>query len=308
MQPDPRRIPSLVSLVVLALAGGCSKSQDERRAPPNDSVAVGIPVEAGVVHQAVNPAKAPPYAGPSATVFGAVTITGDPAPVLNDIVATIPEECRSAVQVYGRLFREGQGRVVADALVAVTGYRGFVPARGPAVTLSADRCSFETRTIALTFGQRIDVKNQDDRANRTYIPKLLGARQDAMLVAIPKGDPVGVYPLNPGQYALVDSGFPFMRADVFALKYSTHDVTDLKGHYTIGGIPPGEVTVSAYLPAIEATAERRVTLAPNSSKRIDLTLRFDAAAYAAQTPKSPPTTDPSKEDSASTAGASAGKP
>ena len=273
--PEPGRIfkCSICAVALAAAAVGCDKSSRESK----DAVPVGIPVDAGIVKAVVDPAGAGPHSGPTATVFGTVTISGDPAPTLNDVIAQIPEECQSSKQYWGKLFREGKGRALADVLVAVTGYKGYVPAPGVAVPVSAERCKFDTRTIAVTFGQRIDVTSKDDR---TYIPNLIGANQQAMLVAIPKGEAVGVYPLRPGHYELADAGFPFMRADVFTLKYATHDVTDLKGHYTVGRIPPGTVTVSAFLPVTGATQQKKVTLAPNSSKRLDFTLAFDAAAYA----------------------------
>jgi hypothetical protein len=101
-----------------------------------------------------------------------------------------------------------------------------------------------------------------------------------MLVAVPDGDPVAVYPTDPGHFVLMDAGFNFMQADVFTLKYSTFDVTDIGGKYSIGRIPPGEVTVTAFLPATMQKVERRLTLKGNTSKRLDFELKFDAAAYA----------------------------
>ena len=235
--------PVLLLLLACGLSGGCKKEanpaatrQAIARATP-----VGVPVDAGVVIASVDPAGVAPYAGPVSTVFGTVTMTGDPPPRLDRVLESIPTQCQAAASVYGRLFREGKGRTVADVLVAVTGYRGYVPARAPAVRVKVDHCAWESRTIALSFGQRIDIVNE---SSRTFIPKLLGSPQQAMLVAVPHGDPVPLYPLHPGRYVLSDAGFPFMRADVFVVKYSTHDVTDLDGRYSVGGIPPGEVTVT----------------------------------------------------------------
>ena len=190
------------------------------------------------------------------------------------MIAQIPMECQAAAPVYGTLFREGKGRAVADVMVAVTGYKGYVPARKPVRRVTVDHCAWESRTIALTFGQRIEIVNE---SKRTFIPKLLGSPQQAMLVSVPHGDPVAVYPVHPGRYVLSDAGFPFMQADVFVVKYSTHDVTGLDGRYSVGGVPPGEVTVTAFLPAIGAQASARVKLLPNASRRADLTLKFDAA-------------------------------
>jgi hypothetical protein len=265
-----------VLLLLLACGLSCSKKGDPaatRRAIAR-ATPVGVPVDAGVVIGAIDPAGVAPYSGPSATVFGTVTMTGDPPPRLEQVLAKIPMECESAASVYGRLFREGKGRAVADVMVAVTGYKGYVPAREPAHRVKVDHCAWESRTIAVTFGQRIEIVNE---SKRTFIPKLLGSPQQAMLVSVPHGDPVSVYPMHPGRYILADAGFPFMQAEVFVVKYSTHDVTDLDGRYSIGGVPPGEVTVTAFLPAIGAQATSRVKLLPNTSRRVDFTLKFDVS-------------------------------
>lgn len=272
-----RTLPTLlVLLVACGLTPACKKEDPAaKRQAIARATPVGVPVDAGVVIDAVNPAGAPPYAGPTATVFGTVTIAGDPPPRLDDVLSQIPAECQAAASVYGTLFREGQGRVVADAVVAVTGYKGYVPARGAVQRVKADHCAWEKRTLVVTFGQRIEVINE---SKRTFIPKLLGSPQQAMLVSVPQGDPVGIYPLQPGRYILADAGFPFMQADVFVVKYSTHDVTGLDGRYSIGGVPPGEVTVSAALPAAGAEATTKVQLLPNTSRRVDLVLKFDASS------------------------------
>jgi hypothetical protein len=56
-----------------------------------------------------------------------------------------------------------------------------------------------------------------------------------------------------GHYALIDGmGKKWMFADVFVLRYATHAVTELDGHFRISGIPVGKVKVSAYLPLLDA--------------------------------------------------------
>ncbi|MBN1607723.1 MAG: carboxypeptidase regulatory-like domain-containing protein [Polyangiaceae bacterium] len=283
-----------VPLLLLACGFGCGcRKQDpvQTRKAIVRATPVGVPVDAGVVIDAVNPAGVAPYAGPVAMVFGTVTMKGDPPPRLDRVLAKIPTQCEGAASVYGSLFREGKGRAVADAMVAVTGYKGYVPAREPSHRVKVDHCAWESRTVALSFGQRIEIINE---STRTYVPKLLGSPQQAMLVSVPHGDPVAVYPLHPGRYVLADAGFPFMQADVFVVKYSTHDVTDLGGHYSIGGVPPGEVTVTAFLPAIGAQASTKVKLLPNASRRVDLTLKFDASALKAAEPSDAGTAEAAK--------------
>src|SRR5262249_42947203 len=165
---------------------------------------------------------------------------------------------------YGKLFRVGQDGTVADVLVGVTGYSAFVPAREPAKKVTLRGCAASQRTIALTYGQRLEVMNVD--SVRTYMPYLDGGAAPAVLVAVPGGDPVRLYPQEVGHYLLRDElPKPWLTADVFALKYATLDVTRLDGRYQIAGIPAGKVRVSAFLPAIDRTVEKDVEIVPGEN-------------------------------------------
>src|SRR5262249_23090560 len=160
---------------------------------------------------------------------------------------------------YGKLFRVGQDGTVADVLVGVTGYSGFVPAREPAKKVTLRGCAASQRTIALTYGQRIEVSNVDTL--RPYMPYLDGGAAPAVLLAVRAGDAVRLYPQEVGHYLLRDElPKPWLTADVFALKYATLDVTGLDGRYQISGIPAGKVRVSAFLPAIERKVEKDIEI------------------------------------------------
>lgn len=235
-------------------------------------LAPSIPVPASKVEAIVNSGHRPPYAGPVGRVEGSVRVSGDAAPVSK---AKIPAECGDALATYGKLFREGPGRTVADAMVAVTEYDGFVPASSEVDSVGIRGCAFDTRTLALAYGQRIEVKNDDAQA---YLPTLLGANLPARLVAIPHGDPVKLYPTEPGHYALNDGmGRSWMYADVFVVKYATHAVTGLDGHYVVSGIPVGRVKVSAYLPAIDQHIDREVEVKADQTTKVDFVLPYKVA-------------------------------
>jgi hypothetical protein len=220
------------------------------------SVVVSIPAPPDKVAASVNPKSEAPYGGPTATLKGTIRIQGDPPA---DSGLTFPAECSDAAATYGKQFRVGPGGALADALVAVTGYQGYVPARAEAAKITVHRCAFARRTVAMMFGQRLEVANigQVD----SYMPYLDGAVSRATLVAIPGGEPVKLYPQQPGHYMLRDAlPKPFLTADVYVLAYGTTDVSELDGTYEIPGIPVGKVRVSAFLPAIDATTETDLEL------------------------------------------------
>ena len=244
---------------------------------PAAPVASGLPGSAEAVSRTVNPENEPIFAGPTGTVRGIVTISGDTAPVATAHVAQIKGACPEAREMYGHLFREGMMRSLADALVAVTGYSGYVPAAEDKRTVSARGCAFSTRTIAITFGQTIDVVSKDGEG---YAPSLLGSHMQAQLLALPGGVPSTLYPPQPGHYILTDSIKLFMLADVFVLKYATHDVTSLDGRYEIKGIPAGKARIDALLPGTELTVEKDIEIKAGETLELPLELHFDAKAHA----------------------------
>jgi hypothetical protein len=274
----------LVSVAVLLLQPGCrSKSTAKPDAPgPRASASVpqveARPAPSAEIQAALNPSKEPVYSGPIGTIRGVIRVSGDPSPELPEVKKAIPAgKCDDARAFYGTLFREGPGRELADVLVAVTGYKGYVEATGVSKQVQARGCAFESRTMALVFGQRLDVQN---RGPETFIPLLSGAKQAALLVAVPNGDPVKLFPSKVGEYELVDQTHDYAKAAVFVLKYPTVTVTKLDGKYEISGIPAGEVDVSALLPATRGTATQHVKVVAGEATTVDLTIPYSAAKAA----------------------------
>jgi hypothetical protein len=267
-----------------AAAGSASPPSAPGELPP---MASGIPVPAASVESTINPRHAPPFAGPTGTVEGVVRVSGDAAPKK---ALDIPFACGEAYATYGKAFREGNGRTLADVLVAITDYDGFVPPSSDVVPVTIHGCAYDTRTLALTYGQRVEVKNADP--SQFFLPSLLGAELPAQIVAVPRGDPVKLYPLKVGHYVLADGmNRNWMYADVFVLRYATHAVTGLDGRFRITGIPAGKVKVSAYLPAIDSalhpdvgsekpTAERQIEVKAGESTVADFVIPY-------KTPKRP---------------------
>jgi hypothetical protein len=265
---------------------------------PNDAgpISTGIPVPIAKIENVLNPRHLAPYAGPKGTVEGVVRVTGD-APPKRDL--SIPFDCGEAYATYGKVFREGNDRTLADAMVAVTGYEGYIPAAGDAYPISIHGCAYDRRTVVLTYGQRIEVTNRDPK--QSFLPQLEGTRTPAQLVAMPKGDAVKLYPLEVGHYALKEGmkGGAWMYADVFVVQYSTHAVTGLDGRYRISGIPAGKVKLSVYLPSIDvelhqetgaqaSSIEREVEIKDGETTQFDIEFPYKVPKPAPK-PKAPST-------------------
>jgi hypothetical protein len=289
-----RRFPNraILSCVLLLAVVGCkSKStaapEKEQTAPePSSSAAAALlqPIPSAYIEAALNPGHEKPYSGPIGSVRGVVHVAGDRAPDQPEVLAQIAkshDKCEAAPAFYGKLFREGPGRELADVLVAVTNYKGFVPPTGDVKVVTARGCAFESRTIAMTFGQRLEVKN---RGTEAVVPSLSGTTQAALVIAFPGGDSVKLFPPRPGEFLLQDQTHPFATAHVFVLKYPTMAVTGIDGTFEIKDIPVGDVVVSAYLPATQSRVSSPVTVVAGEAAKVDLTIQFDASKAAAPAP------------------------
>lgn len=250
------------------------------------------PLAPDVIAAQVNPDSLPVYAGPTGSVTGVVRITGAPPP-LRTITGAPPECAAEAQTFYGPLFRKGPGGELADAVVTVTGYSGFVPAAAPLVPVLSKGCVFSSRALALTLGQGISVSNENAFM---VFPELQGAPKSALLAAMPKGGPVDLYPPKLGLYALIDAGHPFMSAEVYTFLFPTKTVTDVAGRYRIDGIPAGKARLDALWSMEEPSTGQDIEVREGQVLQVDLTLTYTGQAAKevekAPAPPAPPETAP----------------
>ncbi len=271
----------------VASASGGGKSTGKKKDTQADSepskpsaqqareLALTLPSEERI-QSVVNPKKLKPYAGPTGAVRGVVTVTGDQAPELPKVVAKMDSNCRGAAAMFGKVFREGDGRTLADVLVAVTEYDGFVPSEGTDVVVPAQDCTYGTRTLTMTYGQRVVIEGKD---NRPYVPEILGQPLPAQLFVLPTSPRVAIAPKRPGQFKLVDSMRLFNVVELFVLPYPTTDVTELDGKFEIAGLPVGKAKINAFLPQTGVVVEKEIVIEEGKTLELDLELPFDKAAW-----------------------------
>lgn len=282
-----RRCAAAIFFSLLPACDGC---EDKRPSAPSDASQEATTVvtperDGAVVNQTtiptasvlavVNPFDAAPYDGPSGSIEGTVTVSGDPPPSSNLDFS----KCPSAEPIDGKLFRVGPNDALADAVVAVQAFpTQFIPEKNEAKTVHIEGCTYAERTITLTFGQRLDVKNDGDLI---IFPGLEPLTTPAMMAAPPHGDPVRFYPPKPGRYRLVDlGGRKYMTVDVFVSPHPMHATTDVKGHYRIDGIPVGKRQVQAHHPAIgdgpKATV-RDIDIVAGVVQKLDFVVKYSNA-------------------------------
>src|SRR5688572_18185093 len=257
--PAPSAAPQVTSTPNAPAPSASSEKTSEKPTAKEVRGVLATPVPQADIDKVVNHKGLTPYAGPTGAVRGVVRLTGDAAVEHADVLRAIAADCTAAKGTYGKTPREGQGRTVADVLVAVTGYDAFVPQKQAERIVKGVGCAWEARTIALMFGQTLRVAAGD---NRAYVPDLMGQKMPAQLFAMPGAEPVSLPPRKPGRFRLVDSMRLYSQADVFVVPYPTTAVTALDGTFEITGIPVGKVKVSALLPATMAVSEREIEVTP----------------------------------------------
>jgi hypothetical protein len=211
-------------------------------------------------------------------VRGTVTVSGDEPPTLQDVAAKIPDTCPRALEMQRKLFRQGLDRSLADVLITVTEYQGFVKPRSDAVRVDAKGCAFDANVTAMVYGQRLEVYSRD---NQPYMPRLIGVPSYTLRVAMPGGGPVPVFPPKPGRYLLAEETRDYMRSELYVLNYPTFDVTGLDGAFEITGIPAGKVKVTAFWPALGKVSEQRIEIQAGVTKDLKFEFAFSQSEYAA---------------------------
>jgi hypothetical protein len=229
------------------------------------------------VEAVLNPEGLPEYTGPTGSLEGTISVTGPAAP---DVKLDV-SKCPAALDMYGKLFRDGTpkepggARWLADAVVVAFGYTGFYVAdKSDAVRVAISaRCAYPSRTLAVTYGQRLEVVN---RSKLLFAPAIDRDITMAQMVAPPQesGDPVRIYPRRAGRFVLLDRMEPFVKEDLYVFRHPLHAVTDTAGHFRIDGLPVGKLTVGVHHPAMDADAEAPVEIVAGLVQRVDLSLTY----------------------------------
>ncbi|MGE0321343.1 MAG: hypothetical protein AB7K71_14220 [Polyangiaceae bacterium] len=278
-----RVFPQVIGVFAAVILCACNH---EEKAAPSPSASASSPpggLDPALLAKSLNPKGLAPYSGPTGNVKGIVRVEGDPPPDA-DLQADFTPKCESARAVHAKQFRVAEGGGLVDALVAVTGYEGYLPEKQQKVEVIGKGCSWGTQTIAMTFGQQLEIKSGDDFS---YIPELRPNRMGVVFVAPPHREGVLLTPEHPRSYKLVDTSHPFSTAAVFVLQYPTHDVTDERGAFEIKGIPAGKVKINALLPPTMESVGKDIEVKAGETLQVELVIQHRAAAPAPSTSTAP---------------------
>jgi hypothetical protein len=240
------------------------------------SASHAFPIPSASVQAVLNPDNLPAYTGPTGSVEGTITVRGPAAP---DVKVDV-SKCPAALDTYGKLFREGKPetpngpRWLADAVVVAVGYGGYLPAKDDVVrTVIRPDCAYPSRTIAITYGQRIEVGNQ---SKLLFAPVIDQETTPAVMVTPPgeNGDPVRIYPRRAGYFTMTDRVQTFVREDLYVFRHPLHAVSDTTGHYRIDGLPVGKLEVGVHHPTLDADAKATIDVVAGVVQKLDLEVTY----------------------------------
>ncbi|MBI2390253.1 MAG: carboxypeptidase regulatory-like domain-containing protein [Deltaproteobacteria bacterium] len=288
--------PALLLALSLAMSTGCKETPPKLEGPPitapSGEPSLGkapkvvpssppteqdkFPLSEEQIQAVVNPGKATEYTGPTGVIEGIVRVKGDP-PAMREFVP-LPKECVDAPKVHAPMYRAGPKGELADTLVAVIGYSGFVRPSRQDKLVTIKSCSIEPTIIDLNLGQRLMVANGD---TGPYMPQLAD-KAPVRRLALPGMSPVPLFITSPGAFgltwlagALPGSDVP--SATVFVLPNALHTVTGFDGAFRITGVPVGKARVTAsHLGMGEAF--RDVEVKGGAETKVELTLTYTAPA------------------------------
>ena len=245
----------------------------EAGAPSSDT----SPIPKEVIDAVLNPNHLPAYNGPTGSVEGTVYVTGPAAPD----VRVDTGQCPAAMDLYGKLFREGTPaspngpRPVADAVLIVVGYTGYyLPEPKPSKLVKiSPNCAYPSRSITLTFGQRLEVANQ---SKIPFAPTIEGDPSPAVMMTAPSeaGDPIRLYPRRPGHSVMGDFLQPFVHEDLYILRQPLHTTSGTDGHYRLDGLPVGKLAVRVQHAGVGSEAQAPVDVVAGVVQKVDLTLEY----------------------------------
>ncbi len=290
-----RTTPFFLVFLLACGKGAAEKSGGSVSAAPSVAVSAAVPAPSASANSepkpifkpeevlaALNPDGNPTYSGPVGAVEGTIFVTGRPAP---DAGLSL-EKCPQVAGMYGKLFREKplagvkDRRALGDAIVGITGYDGiYVAPKGTSQTLDVRDCAFSTRTVVLTFGERLDVFNRDAAGTKTfYALSLAKAGATALRVAAPSTDPLHFYPREAGRDRLLDNlDRPFLYVDVYTVRFPLHDVSNADGHFRIEGVPVGKRKLNVTHPAFDSNTTIDIDVPADGTLTKDVVVNFRGA-------------------------------
>lgn len=261
---------AIVALLLLSSASGCSDFGEA--AIPRGSRGAVVDSSAGTVALGLGRM---PYREVAGDVSGTLAGNLSLQQAISDSVVAISRDvnvCGDSARV-AEVGPDGNG--LANALVWVSGVTSGKPLpeiRRERLTIAG--CRFQPRVMGVTTGTTINVFS-DDRAEHEVRFYREGAGEPVDHVrtfAAGSIVPSEKIAKAPGVVEARNRHHPWARAYIAVFNHPYFAVTDDKGAFRIDSLPPGTYDVKVWHERLNAPLQRRVTIAPNGTGRLDAAL------------------------------------
>ncbi len=261
--------------LVLAVACGAGKestSKDEDEGIDDEAPqTASAPATAGATAATAAPVT---NVADAATITGVVMLTGT-APQMPAIEMSADPYCQSQhPNGQGAQDEEvvvGPGGELANVIVYVKNAPAGPPTAGPAV-LDQKGCRYHPHVQVVEVGQPLEIRNDDATLHNVHAlpnnnPEFNEGQPVQGMVSTKKFDRPEIVP-----FRIKCDVHGWMKSFMAVLPHPYHSVSAMNGTFSIGNLPPGTYTLTAWHEKY-GTQEQQVTVGPKESKQITFTFK-----------------------------------
>ncbi len=267
------RYPVLAVLAIAITSGACGKdSKESKPAEPSNAKATAKATPAKPATDTTEPATPPAAAempvGPSGTIEGRISLTGD-APEMPLLRRGSDPACDNGELRAETILVDKTGGL-ANVVVRIK--PGTVPAFTPTepIVVDQDDCMYRPRVSGGVRGQTVEVQNSDKTTHNVHARHLPMGERKSTETIVNRAQPSGVamsFELGDEPVAKLGCDYhAWMQGYVVVSDNPYFTVTGPDGHFSLEGAPAGKQTLEVWHEfygvkevEVEVTADESVT-------------------------------------------------
>ncbi len=210
----------------------------------------------------------------AATVTGLVKLEGT-APKMPPLQMAADPYCQSQHKNAPVLDEEvviGPGGELANVFVYVKNVNGNYPAPSTPAVIDQHGCQYRPHVVALQVGQPLQIRNDDATLHNVHaMPNANAQFNEGQpvqgMVSTKKFDKAEIQP-----FRIKCDVHGWMKSYMAVLPHPYHSVSQMNGTFSIGNLPPGTYTLTAWHEKY-GTQEQQVTVGAKESKPVTFTFK-----------------------------------
>ena len=209
------------------------------------------------------------------TISGKVTYEGTPAKMKPIDMSKEP----SCAEMYtttptSETVVTGAGNTLADVVVYVSAGTPDDAAPSTAAVLTQKGCRYTPHVLPILVNQELQIRNEDQTSHNVHPLAKLNREWNR---SQPPGAPAITEKFDKAEVVPVKCNIhPWMHGNLAVLKNSHYAVSNKTGAFSLGNLPPGKYTITAWH---EAYGEQSQEVTISGSETKTITFVFKAKAY-----------------------------